>query len=113
MSALQLLIGIYGGYFGAGIGILMLGGFGLMGMSDIHRMNGLKAVLGTAINGVAVCVFIADRKVVWTPAMAMMITSLIGGYLAAHYSRRVPGKYVRWLVIVIGFGLAAYFFARR
>jgi uncharacterized membrane protein YfcA len=113
MIALQFAIGIYGGYFGAGIGILMLGGLGLMGLSNIHQMNGLKAVLGTAINGVAVLIFVLEGKVVWPFALAMMATSLAGGYIAAHYSRRVPGKIVRWLVIAIGFLLAAYYFGKQ
>jgi uncharacterized protein len=112
MIGLQFLIAIYGGYFGAGIGILMLSGLGLMGLTDIHQMNGLKAVLGTAINGVAVVVFILEDKVLWPYALVMMATSLIGGFVAAHYSRRLAGKYVRWFVIAIGFLLAAYFFAK-
>ena len=113
MMALQLGIAIYGGYFGAGIGILMLSGLGLMGLKNIHEMNGLKAVLGTAINAAAVIVFIYDNKVVWPFALAMMITSTAGGYLAAHYGRRLPGKYVRWFVIFMGFGLASYYFWKR
>jgi len=110
MIALQLLIAIYGGYFGAGIGILMLTGLGFMGLSNIHQMNGLKSVLGTAINGMAVVIFVAEGKIVWPYALAMMGTSVVGGFVAAHYSRQVPGKYVRWLVIVVGFCLAAYYF---
>jgi uncharacterized membrane protein YfcA len=110
MVLLQFLISIYGGYFGAGIGILMLSGLGMMGLSNIHQMNGLKAVLGTAINSVAIAIFIVDNKIVWPYAMAMAATSLVGGYIAAHFSRQVPGKYVRWTVIVIGFCLAAFYF---
>jgi len=119
MIALQFLIAIYGGYFGAGIGILMLTGLGLMGLSNIHQMNGLKAVLGTAINGIAVLVFMYEdmfggkNTIAWTPALAMMATSLVGGFVAAHYSRQVPGKYVRWLVIVVGFCLAAFYFWKQ
>jgi uncharacterized membrane protein YfcA len=110
MMVLQFLISIYGGYFGAGIGILMLSGLGLMGLSNIHQMNGLKAVLGTAIYGAAVLIFIAEGKIVWPYALAMAATSVIGGYVAAHYSRQVPGRWIRWAVIVIGFGLATYYF---
>lgn len=119
MIALQFLIAIYGGYFGAGIGILMLTGLGVMGLSNIHQMNGLKAVLGTAINGVAVLIFIYEDTIggkdtiAWTPAIAMMATSVVGGFVAAHYSRQVPGKYVRWLVIVVGFSLAAFYFWKQ
>ena len=62
MIGLQFLIAIYGGYFGAGIGILMLAGLGFMGLSNIHQMNGLKSVLGTAIKAMAVIIFIAEGK---------------------------------------------------
>lgn len=119
MVALQFLIAIYGGYFGAGIGILMLTGLGFMGLSNIHQMNGLKSVLGTAINGVAVVIFISEdtvggkNTIEWIPALAMMGTSVVGGFVAAHYSRQVPGKYVRWLVIVVGFCLAAFYFWKQ
>jgi uncharacterized protein len=113
MIVLQLMISIYGGYFGAGIGILMLSGLGFMGLTNIHQMNGLKAVLGTAINGVAVGIWIYKGMVVWPYALAMMGTSVVGGYVAAHYSRQVPGKYVRWIVITVGFSLAAYYFVRK
>jgi uncharacterized membrane protein YfcA len=113
MIGLQLLIAIYGGYFGAGIGILMLTGLGFMGLSNIHQMNGLKSVLGAAINGMSVFIFVAEGQVVWPYALAMMATSVVGGYLAAHFSRQVPGKYVRWLVIVVGFCLAAFYFWKQ
>jgi uncharacterized membrane protein YfcA len=113
MIGLQFLIAIYGGYFGAGIGILMLTGLGFMGLSNIHQMNGLKSVLGAAINGMSVLIFVAERQVVWPYALAMMATSVVGGYLAAHFSRQVPGKYVRWLVIVVGFCLAAFYFWKQ
>jgi uncharacterized membrane protein YfcA len=112
MACLQFFIAIYGGYFGAGIGILMLSGLGLMGLTDMHQMNGLKSVLATVINGVAVVVFIAHGNVVWEYASLMIATSIAGGFLAAHYSRRIPGRYVRYLVILIGFLLAAWYFAR-
>lgn len=112
MACLQLLIAVYGGYFGAGIGILMLSGLGMMGLTDMHQMNGLKSVLATVINGVAVIVFIVHGNVVWEYASLMIATSIAGGYLAAHYSRRIPGRYVRYLVILIGFFLAAWYFAR-
>ena len=112
MVVLQLLISIYGGYFGAGIGILMLSGLGMMGLNDMHQMNGLKSVLGTIINGISVIVFVLHDNIVWPYALMMMATSIAGGFLAAHYSRRVPSRYVRWIVVVIGFGLAAWYFAK-
>jgi uncharacterized membrane protein YfcA len=113
MVLLQFFIAIYGGYFGAGIGILMLSGLGLMGLRNIHEMNGLKCLLGGAINSVAVVIFIVGSKVYWPYALAMMATSLVGGYFAAHFGRRIPGKYVRLFVVAIGCVLAAYFFSGR
>jgi len=112
MVLLQFFISVYGCYFGAGIGILMLNGLGMMGLSNMHQMNGLKSVLAVAINGIAVVVFILKGNIVWPYAFAMMATSVIGGFLAAHYSRQLPSRYVRWLVVGIGFSLAAWFFAK-
>jgi len=112
MVVLQFFISIYGGYFGAGIGILMLAGLAMMGLTNMHQMNGLKSVLASIINSVAVVVFIATQNVVWQYALAMMATSLVGGFLAAHYSRRIPGKYVRWFVVAVGFLLAAWYFSK-
>jgi uncharacterized membrane protein YfcA len=113
MTLLQFLIAIYGGYFGAGIGILMLGGLGLMGLTNIHQMNGLKCLLATAINGMSVIIFIWKGAIHWPYALAMMAASIVGGYSAAHFSRQVPGKYVRFFVIAVGFLLTGYFFAIR
>jgi uncharacterized membrane protein YfcA len=110
MIVLQFVIATYGGYFGAGIGILMLAGLGLMGLTNIHQMNGIKAILGGTINGIAGVVFVVQGKWVPTYALAMMVTSILGGYFAAHFSRQIPGKFVRWFVIAVGFFLAAYFF---
>lgn len=106
----QFFVAVYGGYFGAGIGILMLSALGLMGIENIHQMNALKTVLATLINGIAVIVFIWNGLVLWQFALPMMATSVVGGYLAAHYGRQLPQKLVRGFVIAIGFFLAAYFF---
>jgi uncharacterized membrane protein YfcA len=84
----------------------------MMGLSNMHQMNGIKAVLGALINGVAAVVFVATQKVVWEYALAMMVTSLLGGYLAAYFSRQIDSRYVRGLVILIGFGLAAFYFVK-
>jgi len=112
MVTLQFLIAIYGGYFGAGIGILMLSGLGMMGLTNMHQMNGVKSVLGTAINAVAAVLFIATNKVYWPFALAMMATSLIGGFVAAHYSRQIKSQYVRYFVCCVGFSLAVWYFLK-
>lgn len=106
----QLVISVYGGYFGGGIGILMLAALAVMGMSDIHVMNGLKTLLASCINGVAVITFVAARVVAWPQAILMIVGAIIGGYGGAYYARKVPQKWVRLFVIVVGFSMTFYFF---
>ncbi len=109
----QFLVGVYGGYFGAGIGILMLSSLGFMGIPDIHRMNGVKAVLAAAMNGISLVIFVFERRVDWRFALPMALASIAGGYLAARVARKLPTQYVRTMVICIGFAVAAYSFHRR
>ena len=113
IMAFQFLVATYGGYFGAGIGILMLSSLSLMGISDIHQMNALKCVLGACINGVAVVVFAIEGKVHWPFALVMAGAAILGGYLGAHFACRLNPNIVRWLVIAIGFSLAVHFFYRQ
>lgn len=113
VAVFQFFVAIYGGYFGAGMGIMMLSALSVMGMSDIHEMNAVKSVLAALINGLAVAVFIIDGKVNWYYALFMAGTAILGGFLGAHYGRRLPRTLVRWIVIAIGFGLAAYYFGLR
>jgi uncharacterized membrane protein YfcA len=105
--AFQFLVAVYGGYFGAGIGILMLSSLSLMGLSDIHRMNAVKTILAACMNGVSVVVFVTRGTVAWQFAIIMATAAIVGGFLGAHYGRRLPRAVVRWFVIVIGFTLAA------
>jgi hypothetical protein len=109
----QTLVAIYGGYFGAGIGILMLSALAFMGLSDIHAMNALKNLLGTCINGTAVLVFIVAGKVYWPVAVVMAVGATLGGYGGARIARRMDRNLVRRIVAGIGFALAAYYFARK
>jgi uncharacterized membrane protein YfcA len=109
---LQLLIATYGGYFGGGIGILMLASLALLGMENIHEMNALKTLMATCINGVAVAAFVLAGAVAWPQALLMLAGSITGGYGAAHYARRLDPRLVRRIVIVTGFGLTLYFFWR-
>jgi uncharacterized membrane protein YfcA len=115
---LQLAVGIYGGYFGAGIGILMLAMLGLLDLGDIHRLNGIKNVLGTAINGVAAAVFATGslaggQQVSWPCVASMVAGSVAGGLAGALLARRMPPSRVRRLVAVIGFALAGYYLWRH
>jgi uncharacterized membrane protein YfcA len=103
----QLLVGLYGGYFGAGIGILMLAALSLIGHTDIHQMNGVKNMLATVINGIAAGLFIYNGLVVWQDAGVMMAGSILGGISGASMARRAGRLAVRRTVIVIGFVMAA------
>lgn len=98
----QFLVGVYGGYFGAGIGILMLAVLGFMGFTDIHRMNGLKNWGGLCINFVAAVMFAVSGIVDWAVALAMAVGAIAGGYAAAHLAQRVPQVVVRRAIIVVG-----------
>jgi uncharacterized protein len=111
--AFQFLVAVYGGYFGAGIGILMLAAFGVIGLTKVHHMLGLKVLLGGAINLVAVIYFIWYRMVYWPDATIMILGSLAGGYAGAGLGRRLAGATIRRIVIVLGFALALSFFIRR
>ncbi len=111
--ALQLPVAIYGAFFGAGIGILMLASFGFMGMTNIHEMNALKNVLGSFINVVAAVWFIAAGMVNWPQALALTAGALAGYYCGAHFSQRIPPRRVRHLITAIGFIISAVMFWRQ
>jgi uncharacterized protein len=111
--AFQFFVAVYGGYFGAGIGILMLSALAMLGLDDIHRMNALKTLLNAIINGTSVVVFVASGNVHWPFALAMAVAAAAGGYAGAGAARRVDRGVVRKLVVAIGFGLAAYYFYRQ
>jgi hypothetical protein len=109
----QFFVAVYGGYFGAGIGILMLSALGLMGLADVHEMNAVKNFLAVLINGVSVVVFAWEGKVAYHYAAVMAVSAVVGGYLGASVARRVRPAIVRWIAVSIGLALAAYFFYKR
>ena len=108
----ELVVAVYGGYFGGGIGIVNLAMLSAVGMTDIHAMNALKSVLGVAINGVAALVFIVKGAIYWPQAMVMIAGALLGGYFGAHYAQKLPQAWVRRFVILVGSGMTVYFFVR-
>jgi uncharacterized membrane protein YfcA len=108
----QGLLGIYIGYFGAGVGIVMLPLLVLMGVEDIHAMSGLRVLLATCGNAVAVAVFIAARAVYWPQALLMMLGAILGGYGGAYLAQRMQPKTAGYLVIAIGWAISGYFFWR-
>lgn len=108
-ALLQLGIATYGGYFGGGMGILMLATFSLIGLTDLHAMNGLKSVLGAVLNGVAIVAFLIAREVQFVPALAVAIGGVVGGFGGASVARRVPPERLRMAVIVFAWAMAAFF----
>jgi len=109
----QLAVGIYGGYFGAGIGILMLAALSILGLTDIHEMNGLKVVFGGSLNGVAAAYFVWAHMVYWPDVLIMAVAAIVGGYGGAGVARRLGRTAVRRIVIVIGFGMAVSLFIKK
>lgn len=105
-----LVVAVYGGYFGAGIGILMISALGLFGVGDVGRVVPLKNLLTGCLRGVAVVVLIVEGAVNWGYGIPMIIGGLLGGYAGGMVSNRTPRRVLRALVIVIGFGVAAYYF---
>lgn len=111
-SLFELLVAIYGGYFGGGIGIMNLAMLAALGMTDIHAMNALKIVLVAAINGVATLTFIATGAIRWPQAIVMILGAACGGYTAAHFAQKLPQRLVRGMVIVLGLAMTVYFFVK-
>ena len=109
----QFAVAVYGGYFGAGIGILMLAALGAIGLTNIHRMNGLKNWGAMCINAIAAITFVFSGIVAWPVAIAMAAGGLAGGYGGARLALRVGQKWVRRAVITIGFLAFAWLLANR
>jgi uncharacterized membrane protein YfcA len=109
----QLVVGVYGGYFGAGVGILMLATLGFMGFNHIHRMNGLKNWGAFCMNLVATLTFAFSGIVDWPVAVTMAVGSIAGGYLGARVAQRLPQGLVRGAVVAIGLVSGIWLLIRR
>ena len=105
----QLGLAIYGGFFGAGLGIMMLSLLLLAGMRDMHRLNAAKAVLGALANITSLVAFVAADIIVWRRAIVMAVAATIGGYVGARLARRCPPQAIRRLVLVIAWSMTGYF----
>ncbi|MBS2030433.1 MAG: sulfite exporter TauE/SafE family protein [Deltaproteobacteria bacterium] len=112
LAGWQFLVAIYGGFFGAGMGILMLAALGFLGLRDIHRMNGLKNLAAIAINGVASVIFVVQDKVRWPLALLMAAGGIAGGYGGAGLAQRLGQQRVRTLVTIIGLSMGVYLLVR-
>jgi uncharacterized membrane protein YfcA len=108
----QLAVAVYGGYFGGGMGIVMLAMLAVLGMTDVHSMNALKSVMAFVINGVAVVTFIVARAVYWKPGVVMIVGGVFGGYIGARYAMKLPQAWVRVFVVLVGTGMTVYFFVK-
>jgi hypothetical protein len=109
-SMAELLVAIYGGFFGAGIGFVILGMLAALGMRDIHAMGAIRTLLAAVINAAAVLTFILARAVFWPQCGVMIAGALVGGWFGAHYAQRADPRKVRLVVIAVGVAMSAYYF---
>lgn len=109
-AVVQFPIAIYGGFFGAGAGILQLAVLDVLGLENIHAANAIKVIMSSAFNAPAVLMFIFAGKVWWGYSLTLMAASIIGGYGGAWLAQKVPAIYVRRLVIVVGTCMTGYYF---
>ena len=109
-SIAELMVAIYGGYFGAGIGFMLLGMLAALGMRDMHAMGAIRTLLSVVINAAAVLTFIVARAVFWPQCLVMIAGAVTGGWFGAHYAQKADPQKVRRVVIAIGFAMTAYYF---
>ena len=109
-SVVELLVAVYGGYFGAGIGFITLGMLAALGMRDIHAMGAIRTLLAAAINAAAVVTFILSGAILWPQCGVMVAGALLGGWFGARYAQKADPRKVRVFVIGIGLAMSAYFF---
>jgi len=109
----MVVVSVYVGYFGAGGGFLAMALFGFCGVHDIHEMNALKVLTAAVSIGIPAITFMLAGRVAWQFCLVMAILAALGGYLGAHYSKRVNQRVMRWAVAIIGFGTAGYFFLQN
>lgn len=105
-----MVICFYVGYFGAGAGFLIITMLSLFGFEDLNEINALKVVSTTAANGIAFLIFVIGNQVAWRYCLAAMVACAIGGYVSARLARMIPQPVLRGLVVVIGFGMAGWYF---
>jgi len=111
-SLFELVVAVYGGYFGGGVGIMNLAMLAAIGMTDIHAMNAMKVLLGGIINGTAVVIFILKGAVAWKQGGIVIAGAIVGGYFGAHYAQKLPQSWIRRFVIVVGSAVTVYFFVK-
>lgn len=110
MLLLLFPIAVYGGYFGGGIGIMILAAFRLYGLTDIHAMNGIKTLLSATLNAVAAATFIIAHDVYWQPTLIMMAAGILGGFAGPMIAKQLKPSLIRAIVIAVGLAMTGYFF---
>ena len=113
LAAAQFAISVYGGYFGGGMGILMMGAWSLLGLTDVHAMAALRTWLAVLINATAVVAFVAAGRIAWAPGAVMICGATLGGYFGASLVRRLSPKTLRLVVVTLAWSMTAVFFVRR
>lgn len=108
----QLLVSVYGGFFGAGMGILMMASLAIGGHEDVQHINALKNLLSAVIYSVTVITFIAAGAVSWPHTLVMLLTASLGGYWGASMARKIQGPWLRRMVIAVGGALTLYYFCK-
>lgn len=108
----QLVVSVYGGFFGAGMGILMLAALAIQGFKDVHEINALKNWLSAVIYSVAVATFVIANAVSWPHTLVMLVTGTVGGYLGGSLARRIPAIWLRRFIIAVGGVLTLYYFLK-
>ena len=112
-ATLIILGSIYGGFFGAGLGILILAFIGLTGLRDIHEMNALRTIVGLCANTLPLLIFAMHHVVAWQDTFMMGLGTLLGGYIGAHYFRKLPKKYAHRIIVCIAWSITFYFFSKK
>lgn len=113
VAAVQFIIGVYGGYFGAGMGVLMLAGLSFVGLQNLHQMNALKVLLSALVNIVASVLFVFSGQIHWPSAGLMAVVSAVGGFVGMHIAKRVPQPVLRACILLVGITLTAAYFMRN
>ena len=108
--SIQFILALYGGFFGAGVSIMILAVLSLLGLTNIHAMNALKVVLGSVTNSVAVVAFALLHLIYWPQAIVMAVGAALGGWGGATLAHAIPPRAIRWFVIAVGLALSFYFF---
>lgn len=110
MLVMFVAVSVYGGFFNAGLGIIILSYLSLAGHTQINEMNGLKLLFSTTISLCAIILFLFKGLIVWQETLAVLVGTLIGGYLAGHLSKRLPQVIVRRAILIASIGITGYFF---